>query len=106
MDTSRVGRYPRGASPYGVHDLSGNVFEWVQDKYDEGYYWVSPYRNPVNLRPNGNDFYVIRGGSYRDRIAYMRTTHRHFGHHGDTVGGDAPFYRSDRVGFRCAVSLP
>lgn len=76
----------------------------MQDKYDEGYYWVSPYANPVNLRPNGNDFYVIRGGSYRDRIAYMRTSHRHFGHHGDTVGGDAPNYRNDRVGFRCAVS--
>jgi formylglycine-generating enzyme required for sulfatase activity len=105
-DTARVGRYPRGASPYGVHDLSGNVFEWVQDKYVEGYYATSPYRNPVNLQPNGNDFYGIRGGSYRDRFAYMRTFHRHFGHHGDTVGGDAPNYRSDRVGFRCAVSLP
>jgi formylglycine-generating enzyme required for sulfatase activity len=106
LDTARVGRYPRGASPYGVHDLSANVFEWVQDKYVEGFYAVSPYRNPVNLQPNGNDFYVIRGGSYRDRIAYTRVSHRHFGHHGDTVGGDAPFYRNDRVGFRCAVSLP
>ena len=106
QDTSRVGRYPRGASPYGVHDLSANVFEWVQDKYNEAYYWSSPYRNPVNLQPNGNDFYVIRGGSYRDRIAYTRVSHRHFGHHGETVGGDAPYYRNDRTGFRCAVSLP
>lgn len=104
-DTSRVGRYPNGASPYGVHDLSGNVFEWVQDKYDEYYYHSSPLRNPVNLSTS-RDFFVIRGGSYRDRIAYMRTFHRHFGHHGDTVGGDSPFYRSDRVGFRCALSLP
>lgn len=105
-DTDRVGRYPRGASPYGVHDLSANVFEWVQDRYNEAYYSSSPYRNPVNLRPNGNDFYVIRGGSYRDRTAYTRVFHRHFGHHGDTVGGDAPYYRNDRVGFRCARSLP
>lgn len=105
QDTARVGRYPRGASPYGVHDLSGNVFEWVLDHYDEGYYWVSPDRNPLNDSTR-TDFYVIRGGSYRDRIAYTRVSHRHFGHHGDTVGGDAPFYRNDRVGFRCAVSLP
>lgn len=105
QDTARVGRYPRGASPYGVHDLSGNVFEWVLDHYDEGYYRVSPDRNPLNDSTR-TDFYVIRGGSYRDRIAYMRVSHRHFGHHGDTVGGDSPFYRNDRVGFRCAMSLP
>lgn len=92
-------------SLYGVHDLSGNVFEWVQDKFDEGYYRVSPPANPVNLRFNGNDFFVIRGGSFRDRIAYMRTLHRHFGHHGDTVGGDAPHYRSDRVSFHSSAGV-
>jgi formylglycine-generating enzyme required for sulfatase activity len=105
QDTARVGLYGRGASPYGVHDLSGNVFEWVLDHYDEGYYRVSPERNPLNDSTR-TDFYVIRGGSYRDRIAYTRVSHRHFGHHGDTVGGDSPFYRNDRVGFRCVQPLP
>jgi formylglycine-generating enzyme required for sulfatase activity len=32
--TVPVGRYPRGATPYGAYDMTGNVFEWVNDKYD------------------------------------------------------------------------
>lgn len=103
-DTARVGMYPRGASPYGVHDLGGNVFEWVQDRYSEYWYASSPYANPVNRDQGKKDLFTLRGGSYRDRIAYTRVFHRHWGHHGDTVGGDAPYYRNDRVGFRCAAS--
>lgn len=105
-DTARVGMYPRGASPYGVHDLGGNVFEWVLDRYSEYWYLSTPYTNPVNLVQGKEDTFTLRGGSYRDRIAYTRVFHRHWGHHGDTVGGDSPFYRNDRVGFRCARSLP
>jgi formylglycine-generating enzyme required for sulfatase activity len=105
-DTARVGSYPRGASVYGVYDLGGNAFEWVLDQYSETWYQNTPYLNPINTTQGQRDAYTLRGGSYRDRIAYTRVFHRHWGHHGDTVGGDAPYYRNDRAGFRCARSLP
>ncbi len=100
-DTVQVGQYPRGASPYGVMDLSGNVFEWVQDKVDWNFYKSSPYRNPVNNN-NENDVFIIRGGSFRDNVYYMRAFYRHYGHHGDQPWEDGPYFRTYRVGFRCA----
>ncbi len=45
-DTSPVGSYAAGASPYGVMDMAGNVWEWVNDWYDENYYSHSPASNP------------------------------------------------------------
>ena len=59
-DTTAVGSYPAGASPYGVMDMAGNVWEWVQDWYDENYYSVSPGSNPQG--PLTGQYPVIRGG--------------------------------------------
>ena len=106
LDTARVGSFPRGTSPYGALDMAGNVFEWVVDKADWGWYKVTPSVDPVNPPTSANDFTVLRSGSYRDRFSYLRTFHRHSGHHGDFVGQDAPYFRNDRTGFRCAKSLP
>ena len=46
-DTTSVGSYPEGMSPYGVHDMGGNVWEWVADKYHPGYYSISPPEDPA-----------------------------------------------------------
>jgi serine/threonine-protein kinase len=46
-DTSRVGTYPAGASPFGVLDMAGNVAEWVNDFYS------SNYANAITLNPVG-----------------------------------------------------
>jgi formylglycine-generating enzyme required for sulfatase activity len=112
-DTTQVGSYPAGASPYGLMDVAGNAFEWVGDIWDQHYqiryYAISPYENPtgpaLSRSVHDNPYFVIRGGSYRPRWNYPRTFHRHHGHHGDRVGGDQPLYRNDQVGFRCARPL-
>jgi formylglycine-generating enzyme required for sulfatase activity len=57
-----VGSFPTGASPYGVHDMAGNVFERVADWYQEDYYEVSPLRNPKG--PELGAFRVLRSGSW------------------------------------------
>jgi eukaryotic-like serine/threonine-protein kinase len=41
-DTSAVGGYESGKSPYGAYDMAGNVKEWVNDWYDRNYYQISP----------------------------------------------------------------
>jgi len=118
--TVPVGRYWRGASPYGAQDMPGNVFEWVQDKYDVWYYNYTPAANPQGppfsraqktlwspWEPPprdelGHPLFTIRGGSWRDSPLYLDVSFRHWGHHGDTPGTDAPYYRNNKVGFRCA----
>lgn len=90
-DTSEVGSYPAGASPYGLLDMSGNVLEWVNDWYDDNYYTYSPYANPPG--PAGGSYKVLRGGAWNIFEVIVRAAYRGY--------SDPPF-RYRNVGFRCA----
>lgn len=73
-DTAPVGSYPAGVSVYGVHDLAGNIWEWVSDWYDPKYYQKSPSRNPKG--PEKGRFRGFRGGGWTCTPYYLRSTYR------------------------------
>ncbi len=92
-DTTEVGSYESGKSPYGLYDMAGNVWEWVNDWYDSGYYQTSRSSNPSG--PVSGDYRVLRGGSWLNDV--VRSANR---------GDNVPDYIDDDIGFRCARSLP
>jgi len=90
-DTSYVGSYPAGASEYGVMDMAGNVWEWVNDWYDANYYQQSPAENPAG--PSGSTYKVLRGGGWRSNAVFIRAADRAY---------DLDFNNTSDTGFRCA----
>jgi len=89
--TRPVGAHPTGATPEGVHDLAGNVAEWVQDWYDRHEY-ARPFRDDPT-GPERGRVKVVRGGSYYDGPALLRAAYRY---------GLSPVSGFSTVGFRCA----
>jgi formylglycine-generating enzyme required for sulfatase activity len=90
--TAPVGTFPAGISPYGAMDMSGNVWEWVNDWSDWEYYARSPYRNPSG--PEAGSQRELRGGSFHYGIRSMRAATRH---------SAPPTHRADALGFRCVT---
>lgn len=87
-----VGSYEAGKSPYGVYDIVGNVWEWVNDWYDARYYEKSPSKNPPG--PQEGTKKVIRGAGWQNETPTVRIFTR--------VDSD-PTMRNESTGFRCAA---
>jgi hypothetical protein len=93
--TNSVTSYPAGRSPFGLLDMGGNVFQWVNDYYDEHAYDSMPSRNPTG--PASGDSRVLRGSSFETEPSLLVSGVRHFGGTG---------YHSRDLGFRCAINVP
>lgn len=96
---TKVGSFPRGASPFGVLDMIGNVKEWVADYY--GPYPAGPQTNPLNTRPRSPEYRarVLRGshaGYKPENALRARATRRHF---------SPERWTHTTEGFRCAKSI-
>ena len=94
-ETARIGSYPINVSPYGVRDMSGNVWEFFDDFYDPTYYGISPYENPTG--PTTGNHLSYRGGAFTwwgNPTVNVRHPARELG---------SSFYN---IGFRCAYDHP
>lgn len=91
--TAPVGSYASGVSPFGVHDMIGNVWEWVQDRY--GQYGSALAEDPAG--PASGAYRVMRGGSWDNNPGLCRAATRlHV----------SPEHRFDFAGFRIVRTQP
>lgn len=108
--TMPIDSLPEAVSPYGLHHMAGNVFEWVHDWYDPNYYSQRPLPpNPTGppkaVWLGGTGTYVdrltvgekkvVRGGSWIAADHTVTTTHRFWNHPMNNSYGVG-------LGFRCA----
>ncbi len=106
-DTTKVGSYPGGASPFGVLDMVGNVNQWMNDFYDANYYSKAVTLNPTGPIARTNFFgRVIKGGSFQSAATEIRIAQRSqlLGPNPNAQQNTPAFIGdySPKVGFRCA----
>jgi iron(II)-dependent oxidoreductase len=93
LQPAPVGAYPAGASPLGVHQLVGDVWEWTSSGWHPyPGFEAFPYREYSEVF-FGGDYRVLRGGSFGTDAAAIRGTFRNWDH---------PVRRQIFAGFRCA----
>jgi formylglycine-generating enzyme required for sulfatase activity len=93
-DFQTGGHHPVGSkepNPWGLYDVHGNVWEWVQDRFDPNYYARSPSLDPKG--PDTGSKRVVRGGSWHVTATSWRTAFRR---------DYDPDYRGISIGFRLA----
>jgi len=92
--TMPVASFPESTSPYGLHDMAGNVAEWVHDWYNPNYYKEAPLSDPQG--PARGAIKAMRGGSWLKPAVSLRTSDRDWG----TMDS-----RPSGTGFRCAKDV-
>lgn len=90
-DTAPVDSFPEGASPYGVYNMEGNVWEWTADQYDPFFYSESPENDPKAF--TGGNEYVIRGFSWAYPFSRLEIYTRNYSY---------ILNHTYDLGFRCA----
>ena len=104
-ETSPVGSYPKGLSPYGLLDMAGNVWEWCHDVFQTDYYNISPYKNPLGPPDTGkpDQERVNRGGgSWTDRSGFITPGGGHNLRSASRTG-DEQNSSDDHMGFRICM---
>jgi iron(II)-dependent oxidoreductase len=94
-DTTPVGAFPAGASPYGCFDMAGNVWEWTCSLRRE--YPYNPHDGRENLDAPDNESRVLRGGAFWHVPQGMRCSYRDRSDARDVYRG---------IGFRVALAGP
>jgi formylglycine-generating enzyme required for sulfatase activity len=94
--TSTVGIFPDGKSPYGIWDMSGNVWEWTRTIYDKEKF-PYPYRISDGRESMGDkkSSRILRGGAFEDTALYLRCAYRY---------RLWPGYGSSTSGFRVVIT--
>jgi len=91
--THPVGR--KSPNPWGLYDMHGNVWEWVNDFYDRSYYGQSPARNPAGPKEGWR---LMRGGSFQDSADSCRSSYRKYNEDEEQAVVCAAY---EHLGFRC-----